>query len=292
MQTDFPCLFYTAKMPRADLSEVTMRVPRIAFHFEHRFKLFPFAVAALLLTTVPSSRAQTPQPDSQGASVERGKKTFAQSCAFCHGADATGARGPDLVRSPLVAHDVKGELIGEVIKNGRPDKGMPPLPATAEEIADITAFLHARAKEAIESSGVPSSYPVEKLLTGSAEKGKAYFEGDGGCKNCHSPTGDLAGVARKYSSIELEAHMLYPDRKPVLATVTLPSGEQISGVVSHVDDFVVSIRVGDKSGWYRSFLRNSVKLELKDPLAAHRELLPKLTQDDMHNLFAYINSLK
>jgi cytochrome c oxidase cbb3-type subunit 3 len=269
-----------------------MQVPRIAFHFERRFKFFLFAAAALPLITAPSLRAQTPQPDSQAASVERGKKTFAQQCAFCHGADATGARGPDLVRSALVAHDVKGDLIGEVIKNGRPDKGMPPLPATPEEIADITAFLHARAKEAIESSGVPASYPVEKLLTGNLEKGKAYFEGTGGCKNCHSPTGDLAGVARKYSSIELEAHMLYPNRKPVLATVTLPSGEQLSGVVSHIDDFVVSIRVGDKSGWYRSFRRNGVKLELKDPLAAHRELLPKLTQDDMHNLFAYINSLK
>ena len=166
------------------------------------------------------------------------------------------------------------------------------MPSTPEQVSDIATFLHARAKEAIESSGVPASYPVEKLLTGNAEKGKAFFEGTGGCKNCHSPTGDLAGVSLKYSSIELEAHMLYPDDKPVLATVTLPSGEQISGVISHLDDFVVSIRIGDKSGWYRSFRRNSVKLELRDPLAAHRELLPKLTQDDIHNLFAYIYSLK
>src|SRR5438128_7031557 len=107
VQTDFPCFLYKAIMRRTDLSEVTMRVPPIAFHFERRFKLFPFVVAALLLTTVPSSRPQTPQPDSQVASVERGKKAFAQSCGFCHGADATGARGPDLVRSALVAHDVK-----------------------------------------------------------------------------------------------------------------------------------------------------------------------------------------
>jgi len=269
-----------------------MKVPWIAFHFEHRFKLLPLIVVVLLAVSLSFSRAQTPQPDPQAPSAERGKKLFAQSCAFCHGPDATGARGPDLVRSALVAHDVKGELIGEVIKNGRPDKGMPPLPATPEEIADITAFLHARAKEALESSGVPASYPVERLLTGNAEKGKAFFEGAGSCTNCHSPTGDLAGVARKYSSIELEAHMLYPNEKPVLATITLPSGEKISGVVSHMDDFVVSIRIGDKSGWYRSFRRGSVKLELKDPLTAHRDLLPKLTQDDMHNLFAYINSLK
>ena len=272
-----------------------MAVSRFAWRFALSSTVCAVTFAILLLGLMPFGRAQTPQTESPGeaaAAVERGKKLFTQACAFCHGADATGARGPDLVRSPLVAHDVKGDLIGEVIRNGRPDKGMPPLPSTPEQIADITAYLHARAKEAIDSSGVPAAYPVEKLLTGNAEKGKAFFEGAGGCKNCHSPIGDLQGVSSKYSSIELEAHMLYPDDKPVLAKVTLPSGEQISGVVSHLDDFVVSIRIGDKSGWYRSFIRSSVKLELRDPLAAHRELLPKLTQDDMHNLFAYIYSLK
>ena len=86
--------------------------------------------------------------------------------------------------------------------------------------------------------------------------------------------------------------MLYPEEQPVTAVVTLPSGEQVNGTVSHLDDFVVSIRVGGKNGWYRSFPRDKVKVDLKDPLTAHRELLPKLTQADMHNLFAYLNSIK
>ena len=250
-------------------------------------------VCALLVFAmlVRTGVAQT-QPAVNKEQVERGRKQFQQACGFCHGPDATGARGPDLVRSTLVAHDVKGDLLGEVVRNGRPDKGMPPLPATNEQIADIAAFLHARAQEAIESSGVPSSYPVERLLTGNAEQGKAFFEGAGGCKNCHSSTGDLAGVAKQYSSIELEARMLYPEDKPVTAIVNLSSGEQITGILSHLDEFVVSVRVGEKNGWYRSFPRDKVKVELKDPLAAHRELLPKLTQADMHNLFAYINTLK
>src|SRR5215469_9088697 len=184
------------------------------------------------------ARSPGPTPE-QLAAIDRGGKQFQQSCGFCHGADATGARGPDLVRSSLVAHDVKGDLIGEVIRNGRPDKGMPALPLTTEQISDITVFLHARSKEAIESSGVPSDYPFEKLLTGNAEKGKVYFEGAGGCSKCHSPTGDLAGIAHKYNSIELQAHMLYPKEQPVLATVTLPSGEQLSGTISHIDDFMI-----------------------------------------------------
>src|SRR5215510_9874300 len=152
--------------------------------------------------SVARSQAAQDSPAKDPA-VERGRKQFAESCGFCHGADATGARGPDLVRSPLVAHDVKGDQIGEVIRRGRSDKGMPPLAnMTDEQVADIAAFLHERAKESLESAGVPRGYPVEKLLTGNADAGKAFFNGTGGCKNCHSPTGDLAGVAGKHSPVE------------------------------------------------------------------------------------------
>jgi len=72
--------------------------------------------------------------------------------------------------------------------------------------------------------------------------------------------------------------------------VTLPSGKQVKGPLAHADDFVIALR--DASGWYRSFSRDRVKVELQDPLAAHRELLDKLTQADVHNLFAYLESLK
>src|SRR5215471_8503300 len=145
--------------------------------------LLVFFWLPLAVRHVPAQEpVRPPAPSSeQLAAIDRGAKQFQQSCGFCHGQDATGARGPDLVRSSLVAHDVKGELIGDVIRNGRPDKGMPALPLTAEQIGDIAAFLHARAREAVESSGVPSDYPFEKLLTGNAEKCKAFFEGAGGC---------------------------------------------------------------------------------------------------------------
>jgi cytochrome c oxidase cbb3-type subunit 3 len=221
-----------------------------------------------------------------------GRANFQRNCGFCHAADATGARGPDLVRSPLVAHDVDGDLIGDIIQSGRPSKGMPALSLTREEIAGIVVFLHARAKEAVDSSGVPVAYPVERLLTGNAERGRVFFSGAGGCSKCHSPAGDLAGISRKYSPIELEAHILYPDKSSVLATVILPSGERLSGTVAHNDDYVIAIRVGGKNGWYRSFERGRVTLVLNDPLAAHRELMAKLTQDEMHDLFAYIYSLR
>jgi len=230
------------------------------------------------------------QTDAKDAAAKRGRAQFAQTCAFCHGPDATGGRGPDLIRSALVAHDQKGELIGEVIRSGRPDKGMPAIPATDDQVADIAAYLHARALEALASSSVPRDYPAEKLLTGNAAAGKAFFEGAGGCKDCHSPAGDLAGVARKYSPVELEAHMLYPGDKPKSAVVTLASGEQVRGTVVRSDDFMIGVR--EDSGWYRSFSRDKVKVEIHDPLEAHRKLLDTLTTAQVHDLFAYINSLK
>jgi cytochrome c oxidase cbb3-type subunit 3 len=230
-------------------------------------------------------QAETPDP-----AVERGHKQFGQSCGFCHGADASGARAPDLIRSTLLAHDVMGDLIGEVVRHGRPDKGMPAQSLTDQQISDIAAYLHERSAESIRSSGLPNVYPVEKLLTGNAEAGKTFFNGTGRCSTCHSATGDLNGVAKKYTPIELEARMLYPYGKKPTATVTLPSGEVIKGTVVRQDEFEVALR--DASGWYRSFARDKVKVEIQDPLAAHQELLPRLSQAEMHNLFAYLTTLK
>jgi cytochrome c oxidase cbb3-type subunit III len=247
--------------------------------------------AALVLWSGSENSAAKQQTDADDkAAAERGRKQFEQSCGFCHGADATGARGPDLVRSPLLAHDVKGNEIGPVIRQGRPDKAMPAMALSDAQILEVAAFLHARAAEALKSANVPKAYPLERLVTGNAEAGKTFFNGAGGCNKCHSATGDLAGVAGKYSPIDLEARMLYPEGKHATAIVTLPSGEQIQGEVKHADDFVIALRGG--SGWYRSFQRDRVKVELHDPLAAHRELLEKLTQADVHNLFAYLETLK
>jgi cytochrome c oxidase cbb3-type subunit 3 len=247
-------------------------------------------VALVLVIGLENSAAKQQADADEKTAAEQGRKQFEQSCGFCHGADATGARGPDLLRSPLVAHDVKGNQIGPVIHEGRPDKGMPAMPLSDQQILDIAAFLHARAAEALHSASVPKGYPVEKLLTGNAGAGQTFFNGAGGCNKCHSATGDLAGIAGKHSPIDLEARMLYPAGKHATALVTLPSGEQVQGEVRHVDDFVIAVR--DASGWYRSFQRDRVKVELQDPLAAHRELLEKLTQADVHNLFAYLETLK
>jgi cytochrome c oxidase cbb3-type subunit III len=270
-------------------------------------KLFWFLLLLVfsLTTFAQHARAQDDDDDDpdrkpvvkaadQGPDAARGQKIFQQNCGVCHGNDATGGRGPDLVRSPVTAHDVKGDLLGEAIRKGRPDKGMPPMPLTDSEVADVAAYLHARVKEGLQSARVPKVYDLQRLLIGNADAGKAYFEGPGGCKNCHSVTGDLAGVAKKYTPIDLQARILYPEKlfknTKTDATITLASGQKVQGHVLYEDDFAVGII--DANGLYHSYDRAQNKVEMNNKLAAHRDQLFTLTHDQVHDLFAYIQTLK
>lgn len=230
--------------------------------------------------------------EDQGA-VERGRAEFKSTCGFCHGNDATGSRAPDLVRSAILNHDDHGNLLGPVIRNGRPDKGMPSFSTLRDgQIADMVAFLHHQAAAALHSAHVPGDYPLPKLLTGNAEAGKTFFDGPGGCSQCHSVTADLRGIAKKYSPIDLQQRMVYPQSKQASTTaiVTLKDGTQFKGRVLHQDEFYIGIICQD--GWYRSWPLADVKIEIHDALEAHRELMNRYTDADVHNLFAYLETLK
>ena len=233
--------------------------------------------------------------------AERGRKIFVPACGFCHGNDAHGKTGPDLVRSALVLHDDKGNVIGPVIQNGRPERGMPAFSSlSAEQIADISVFLHSLAADVKNRF----AYKIGDVITGDAQKGAAFFNGDGHCGTCHSSTGDLAHVATKYEPVELQRRMLYPAPNmidvflgrtvappaPTKVSVQLASGEKVSGTLDHLDEFTVTMH--DSAGSYRSFSRESVTVDVQDPRTAHEALLPKYTDQEMHDLLAYLETLK
>ncbi len=118
----------------------------------------------------------------------------------------------------------------------------------------------------------------------------AYFNGAGGCSNCHSPTGDLAGIATRYQGLQLEERMLYPKGAKSTVAVTLPSGQTISGTLAYLDEFTVALR--DSGGTYRSWPTNQVKYRVDAPVDAHVTLFSKYTDDDIHNLMAYLQTLR
>jgi cytochrome c oxidase cbb3-type subunit 3 len=244
-----------------------------------------------LLRFCPGSRI--PCVEITRDAYDRGHDQFRSSCGFCHGPTAAGGNGgPSLIFSPVIRQDEKGADITRLIQTGRPEKGMPVVPLTPAQVADIVGYLKARIAEVDLTSGrrPARDYDLKKLLTGNADRGKAYFNGAGQCATCHSADGDLKGVASKYPPIELQARFMYPGGVAKKATVTEATGAQVTGDLVRQDAFEVVIKPAD--GPQRTWPSESVKVQVTDPLAKHLELLPKYTNVIMHDMFAYLATLK
>jgi cytochrome c oxidase cbb3-type subunit III len=229
-------------------------------------------------------------PDAKMAA--EGAKIFGPTCGFCHGSNARGGSAPDLLRSSVVLDDSQGELIGKTVHEGRPAKGMPAFPSlTDEQVRDIAEYLHLQ----VELAANRGTYKVLNVVTGNAKAGEAYFNGPGECNTCHSVTGDLAHIGSKMQPPDLQQSFLYPAVRPQgslpKVTVTLRDGTQIKGTIKHLDDFYVSLY--DAEGNYHSIpLEKGVALKVDDKLMFHRQMLDKYTNQQMHDLTAYLVTLK
>jgi cytochrome c oxidase cbb3-type subunit 3 len=235
------------------------------------------------------------------AVVQRGRQIFSANCSFCHGSDARGGEGgPNLIRSELVLNDKNGELIATVVQNGRPDKGMPKFDLSLEEIASIAAFIHS-----MPVGGRAETTGVVDPLVGDAKAGEAYFNGPGKCAGCHSVSGDLTGIGAKYTDVRaLQGAMLsggaavtqgyagLPASARKTVTVTLQSGETVKGQLDQIDDFIVALT--DSDGNYHSYVRHgdSPKVTISNPLQPHFDMLRNFKDEDIHNLTAYLVTLK
>jgi mono/diheme cytochrome c family protein len=234
--------------------------------------------------------AKTSSPFAVSPAADAGRTVFQQNCAFCHGRDAMGGEtGPDLTQSELVLDDKTGDAIAAVIRDGRAGK-MPSFKFSSAETSNVVAFIRERVHAAELHPGGRRGVAVADLQTGNAEAGKAYFNGAGGCAKCHSPSGDLAGIASRMQGLRLERTMLYPENAKSTATVTLPSGQTISGTLEHEDEFTIAVR--DSDGNYHSWLTSRVQFKVDSPVDAHVEQFPKYTDDDIHNLMAYLQTLR
>jgi cytochrome c oxidase cbb3-type subunit III len=233
-------------------------------------------------------------------SAERGKSIYIAECITCHGPRARGkGDGTDLVRSLTVLHDRYGNTIGPFLRKGhQTQSGIATSSFTQAQMSDLSNFLHQQVNDTLR--GGPFS-KVLNVLTGDPKAGQAYFNGAGKCNTCHSPTGDLAGIASKYDPPTLQQRFLFPRTtnfsrgqmavaKPTTVTVTDANGS-VSGVLDKMDDFDISLR--DSSGEYHSWKRTpSLKIEKHDPYAAHIELLDQYTDKDIHDVVAYLETLK
>lgn len=246
----------------------------------------------------PIPETATPQTYAP-ALVEAGRVRFAADCGFCHGRDtAGGTGGTDLTRSQVVAADVRGDRIGEVVRNGRPEAGMPAFAAIADaDFEAIVAYIHDQKARAESATGGRRSVEVADLQTGSARAGRRYF--DRHCSSCHSASGDLAAIGARLEGLTLLRRMLYPGsegrsaapppRSPSV-TLTTRDGRSFAGPLAYRDEFTIALT--DAAGRYRSWPAGSVTYTIDDPLEAHVEQLGVYTDDDIHDVFAYLQTLQ
>ena len=252
------------------------------------------------------SPASAPRPKSAApqaftaSQVREGEVRFGAQCGFCHGKDAAGGEsGPDLTRAELVAKDSYGDKLAPMIRVGRPNNGMPAFASLGEaDMKAIVAFMHSQMDKFAELGGGRRSVEPADLATGNAEAGRAYFNGTGKCSSCHSPTGDLAGIGKKLQGLNLIRKMLYPagggpgapSAVQSKATFKLASGQTVVAPAVAEDDFTVTVL--DPLGARQTYQKTAVKVTVEDPLSAHFDQLGKYTDAEMHNVYAYLESLK
>ena len=256
--------------------------------------------------SVPIARSHLPMPQRPAPppeKVARGKALFQVNCAFCHGADALGGSvGPNLRENQIVTDDKDGELLAPIIHGARADRGMPAIQMTQPDVSNIAAFLHSFTIGERERPAKPID-----IVVGNASEGKITFERK--CGSCHSVTRDLAGIASKLPNArDLQQAWLLPGGPrrvapgrprgpglqvpPVTVTITPPSGEKIAGTLERIDDFYVGLRT--PQGDFRSFARHGdePKVEIHDPVARHRALLGTYTDQEIHDITAYLVTIK
>ena len=212
--------------------------------------------------------------------------------------------GPNLLRSQIALSDREGEKIVPVIQGSLQSGGMPAIPMSPEDAKAVSAYVRSIMATIGGQGKPPTSQEPPTILVGNAAEGQAYFARK--CSGCHSVTGDLQGIAARISDPRMLQNTWVagmsrasrggassPTRQPVTVTVTpAGGGPPIEGRLVRIDDFVVTLEMAE--GAFRSFSREGdvPKVEVHDPLAAHREMLSVYTDNDIHNVTAYLVTFK
>jgi cytochrome c oxidase cbb3-type subunit 3 len=242
------------------------------------------------------------RPPGDPVQIARGKTLYGIDCTGCHGADLRGGDlgGPNLLRSQLALSDQDGELILPIIQGSRQSQGMPAVDLSREDGLAVAAYVRSIVAT-IGRQGMPPSIGQEapSVLVGNARAGQSYF--DSKCGGCHSPSGDLQGIATRIPDPKALQNRWVAggggrrggvSANSVTVTITQPSGERVEGRLVRIDDFLVTIALADAT--VHTFRRDGgvPKVDVHDPMKGHRDLLPALTDQEMHDVTAYLVTLK
>ena len=184
------------------------------------YRLFAAIFLTAMICSVYWSPAQTPTPEEtpqkpvggfvygqkrapiDPAVIERGKTLYGVSCQGCHGKDLRGGDmgGPNLLRSQVALTDQDGELIVPIIQGGRQAQGMPRIPLSIDDSKAVAAYVRSVIVTIGRAGAPPTEQTPVDIVVGNASDGAAYFQKS--CASCHSPEGDLRGIASRHGKPE------------------------------------------------------------------------------------------
>jgi putative heme-binding domain-containing protein len=221
--------------------------------------------------------------------AEAGEQRFMNICVSCHGPDGDQVPGIDLGHNKFVHATTDPQLVNIII-NGIPGAGMPANKMTEEQAYMIVAYLHHMAETASQNTS-----------HGDAARGRAIFEGKGGCGACHRVSGqgsrvgpDLSEVGRLRRSVDLEKSIVDPDAQIAPSNryvrVVTKDGTTVTGRLLNHDTFSVelidpqeNLRTFDKSDLREfSFVEHS-------PMPSYRG---KLSAQELADVVTYLTTLK
>lgn len=250
------------------------------------------------------------RPAADPAVVAAGKALWDASCGKCHASDLRGTpTGINLVRSQMVLDDQHGEIVGKFLQNSHAKGQAAKTDWNADQLLAVATYMHTF--QNYRSIVMPPDINGAILAVGNAKAGETYFGAH--CASCHSVTGDLKGVGTKYAEPRTLQNALVAggggggrggrggadptaaeaaSRRTVTVTVTMPDGKKYEGRQILRDDFLVTLV--DQDGVQRTIRRNGdvPKVEVHDPMKAHRDMLLTLQDEDIHNLTAYLVTVK
>jgi cytochrome c oxidase cbb3-type subunit 3 len=259
------------------------------------------ALRLLWVITTLGLYAQNPgafpaRTKADAAVVARGKAVYGTNCAYCHGEDARGGEngGTNVLRSDVFMKDRNGEVLAPFLR----DNAIPShkFNLTAEQSSDVAAFVHNFGM----NSRDPGRMRPASVVVGDAKAGDAYFRVT--CVKCHTVAYAKAFAVTMNDPRDLQQRWLMPAvlggrgatpaSKPITITVTEANGQKTEGRMRRLDDFLVTVITAD--GSERTFRREEgvPKVEVHDPRQAHMELLKQYRDADIHNVTAYLVTLK
>ena len=247
------------------------------------------------------------KPVVDAAAADRGRKVWAAECIDCHGTQARGSdKGSNVVRSLVVLRDRYGSQLGPFLKKGhKMQSGAASASLTGAQVEDLAHFLRQRVNDSLRGSPL---FQVQNVLTGDAKAGEAFFTGEGKCTTCHAQGGqaaNLAGIGARLEPVDIQQRFLFPatgrggggrgrgaaNPSTIQVRVTPENGAPVSGVLLQMDDFYITLRQAD--GGQLTFRRTpATRVEKTDPLEFHNALLDKISDKTMHDVVAYLETLK